>query len=61
MLNKNEKQVAQAALDSVEYALEKVNLYLPGPAKRSTIAHLRSARVDLEVLRDGHLVKGLDS
>jgi len=61
MLNKDEKDVAQQAIDCVEYALEKAGLYLEGPIRRSVLSQLRSARVDLEVLRDGNLVKGTKS
>ncbi|AWY03898.1 hypothetical protein SEA_NEDARYA_81 [Gordonia phage Nedarya] len=55
-LNKDEKDAAQRAIESVNYALEKVDKYMEGPIQRSVTNYLRSARVDLEALRDGQLV-----
>ncbi|QAU07021.1 hypothetical protein SEA_APHELION_158 [Gordonia phage Aphelion] len=57
MLNKDEKDTTGRAIESVEYAIEKAERYLEGPIQRSVLNHLRSARADLEVLRDGNLVR----
>lgn len=57
MLNKDEKDTAGHAIESVEYAIEKAEVFLEGPIQHSVLNHLRSARADLEVLRDGNLVR----